>query len=293
MTFTIWHILGASGIVAILVAVIATIRTRHHDIKKVAYMMDALEDGELNFRFQDKNKFNRTLNRIRTIFEKQRQAHEQDSWTKLIRVLTHEIMNTVSPIASLSDALSKSMDENGHSELDVKAGLDTISDSSKNLIKFVETYRQLSGVARPVRKAIDLKELMAGVIALNSEFAANCGAICKYRPEEDDLMIYADEGQISQILINLIKNALQAGAKHIDISARMGKDDEVIIDVANDGTPIPVSAQEQIFVPFFTTKKEGSGIGLSISRQIMRNHDGTISLLRSDVNQTVFELRFR
>lgn len=293
MTFTIWHILGASGIVAILVAVIATIRTRHQDIKKVAYMMDALEDGELNFRFQDKNKFNRTLNRIRTIFEKQRQAHEQDSWTKLIRVLTHEIMNTVSPIASLSNALSKSMDEDGHSELDVKAGLDTISDSSKNLIKFVETYRQLSGVARPVRKAIDLKELMAGVIALNSEFAANCGAICKYRPEEDDLMIYADEGQISQILINLIKNALQAGAKHIDISARMGKDDEVIIDVANDGTPIPVSAQEQIFVPFFTTKKEGSGIGLSISRQIMRNHDGTISLLRSDVNQTVFELRFR
>ena len=293
MTFTIWHILGASGIVAILVAVIATIRTRHQDIKKVAYMMDALEDGEINFRFQDKNKFNRTLNRIRTIFEKQRQAHEQDSWTKLIRVLTHEIMNTVSPIASLSDALSKSMDEDGHSELDVKAGLDTISDSSKNLIKFVETYRQLSGVARPVRKAIDLKELMAGVIALNSEFAANCGAICKYRPEEDDLMIYADEGQISQILINLIKNALQAGAKHIDISARMGKDDEVIIDVANDGTPIPVSAQEQIFVPFFTTKKEGSGIGLSISRQIMRNHDGTISLLRSDVNQTVFELRFR
>ena len=293
MTFTIWHILGASGIVAILVAVIATIRTRHQDIKKIAYMMDALEDGELNFRFQDKNKFNRTLNRIRTIFEKQRQAHEQDSWTKLIRVLTHEIMNTVSPIASLSDALSKSMDEDGHSELDVKAGLDTISDSSKNLIKFVETYRQLSGVARPVRKAIDLKELMAGVIALNSEFAANCGAICKYRPEEDDLMIYADEGQISQILINLIKNALQAGAKHIDISARMGKDDEVIIDVANDGTPIPVSAQEQIFVPFFTTKKEGSGIGLSISRQIMRNHDGTISLLRSDVNQTVFELRFR
>lgn len=293
MTFTIWHILGASGIVAILVAVVATIRTRHQDIKKVAYMMDALEDGELNFRFQDKNKFNRTLNRIRTIFEKQRQAHEQDSWTKLIRVLTHEIMNTVSPIASLSDALSKSMDEDGHSELDVKAGLDTISDSSKNLIKFVETYRQLSGVARPVRKAIDLKELMAGVIALNSEFAANCEAICKYRPEEDDLMIYADEGQISQILINLIKNALQAGAKHIDISARMGKDDEVIIDVANDGTPIPVSAQEQIFVPFFTTKKEGSGIGLSISRQIMRNHDGTISLLRSDVNQTVFELRFR
>ena len=293
MTFTIWHIIGACVIVAIVAAVIAKIRTRQKDIKKVAYMMDALEDGELNFRFQDKNKFNRTLNRIRTIFEKQRQAHEQDSWTKLIRVLTHEIMNTVSPIASLSDALSKSMDENGHSELDVKTGLDTISDSSKNLIKFVETYRQLSGVARPVRKAIDLQELMDQVISLNSEYAASCGAACVYRPEEPDLMIYADEGQISQILINLIKNALQAGAKHIDISARMGKEDDVIIQVANDGAPIPVSAQEQIFVPFYTTKKEGSGIGLSISRQIMRQHNGTIDLLRSDVNQTVFQIVFR
>ena len=238
MTFTVWHILGASIIVAIVAAVVASIRTRRKDIKKVAYMMDALEDGELNFRFQDKNKFNRTLNRIRTIFEKQRQAHEQDSWTKLIRVLTHEIMNTVSPIASLSDALSKSMDENGHSELDVKTGLETISDSSKNLITFVETYRQLSGVARPVRKAIDLSELMEGVIALNSEFAASCGAICQYRPEEEDLMIYADEGQISQILINLIKNALQAGAKHIDITARMGKEDDVMVQVANDFYPV-------------------------------------------------------
>ena len=292
MTFTIWHIIGACGIVGIIAAVIAIIRTRRKDIKKVAYMMDALEDGELNFRFQDKNKFNRTLNRIRTIFEKQRQAHEQDSWTKLIRVLTHEIMNTVSPIASLSDALAKSMDENGHSELDVKSGLDTISDSSKNLIKFVETYRQLSGVARPLRRAVDLQELMDQVISLNSEYAASCGATCVYRPEEPDLMIYADEGQISQILINLIKNALQAGAKHIDISAMMGKEDDVIIQVANDGAPIPVSAQEQIFVPFYTTKKEGSGIGLSLARQIMRKHNGTIDLVRSDVNQTVFQLIF-
>ncbi|MBR4741016.1 MAG: HAMP domain-containing histidine kinase, partial [Bacteroidales bacterium] len=186
-----------------------------------------------------------------------------------------------------------SMDENGHSELDVKSGLDTISDSSKNLIKFVETYRQLSGVARPLRKAVDLQELMDQVISLNSEYAASCGATCVYRPEEPDLMIYADEGQISQILINLIKNALQAGAKHIDISARMGKEDDVIIQVANDGAPIPVSAQEQIFVPFYTTKKEGSGIGLSISRQIMRQHNGTIDLVRSDVNQTVFQLIFR
>ncbi|MBR5076431.1 MAG: HAMP domain-containing histidine kinase [Bacteroidales bacterium] len=288
-----WQTILLVVIVAVVVTLIAVLRTRHRDIRKVAYMMDALEDGELNFRFKDSNRFNRTLNRIRTIFEKQRQEHEQDSWTKLIRVLTHEIMNTVSPIASLSDAMAKSVDESGHSELDIKAGLETISDSSKNLIGFVQTYRQLSGVAKPVRKALTLQELMDSVISLNSEFAASCGAVCTYRPEEPDLMVYADEGQISQILINLIKNALQAGAKHIDISARMDKDDEVIVQVANDGEPIPVSAQEQIFIPFYTTKKEGSGIGLSISRQIMRNHNGSIELLRSDERQTVFELRFR
>ncbi|MBQ6038353.1 MAG: HAMP domain-containing histidine kinase [Bacteroidaceae bacterium] len=293
MTFTIWHIIGTAVIVAIVVAVIAVLYTRHKDIKKVAYMMDALEDGELNFRFQEKNKFNRTLNRIRTIFERQRQAHEQDSWTKLIRVLTHEIMNTVSPISSLSDALAKSLDEDGHSELDIKAGLETISDSSKNLIEFVQTYRQLSGVAKPIRKALDLQELMNQVIALNSEYVASCGAVCTYHPMDADLMIYADEGQISQIFINLIKNALQAGAKHIHIMAKMDKDDEVIIQVSNDGAPIPLSSQEQIFIPFFTTKKEGSGIGLSISRQIMRNHNGSIELLQSDASKTLFELRFR
>ena len=288
-----WQIILLVLLVAIVAAVVAAVYVRRKDIKKVAYMMDALEDGELNFRFQEKNRFNRTLNRIRTIFEKQRQQHEQDSWTKLIRVLTHEIMNTVSPIASLSDAMAKSMDEEGRSELDIKAGLETVSDSSKNLIGFVETYRELSGVAKPVRKALELQELMDSVIGLNSEFIASCGAECTYRPEEPDLMIYADEGQISQILINLVKNALQAGAKHIDITARMGRDDDVVVQVANDGEPIPASAQEQIFIPFYTTKKEGSGIGLSISRQIMRNHNGSIELLRSDAAQTVFELRFR
>ena len=288
-----WQIISLVAIVAIIVAVLAIIRTRQKDIKKVAYMMDAMEDGELNFRFQDKNRFNRTLNRIRTIFEMQRQQHEQDSWTKLIRVLTHEIMNTVSPIASLSDAMARSMDESGKSELDIKAGLETISDSSKNLIGFVQTYRQLSGVAKPVRKALELQELMDQVISLNSEFIASCGAVCRYRPNEPDLVIYADEGQISQIFINLIKNALQAGAKHIDFFAGMGKDDDVIVRVANDGEAIPVSAQEQIFIPFYTTKKEGSGIGLSISRQIMRNHNGSIELVKSDDRETVFELRFR
>ena len=184
------------------------------------------------------------------------------------------------------------MDENGHSELDVKAGLETISSSSRNLIKFVETYRQLSGVARPVRKAIMVEELINKVFALGKEMTPE-GVTCKFIANDPDLMIYADEGQISQILINLVKNAVQADASEITITGSMGKEDEVILNMANNGQPISPESQEQIFVPFFTTKKKGSGIGLSISRQIMRNHNGTIELTRSDSAATVFTLIFR
>lgn len=281
-------VLSAAG----LSAAAASWLTRRRDIDKVAYMMDALEDGELNFRFQEKSRFNRTLNRIRAILERMRTAQEQDSWTRLIRVLTHEIMNTVTPIASLSDALSKSMDAEGRSELDVKAGLETISDSSKNLVEFVQTYRQLSGVARPVRRPVVVQEMMEKVIALNSGYLSSCGAVCTWRTEEADMMVYADEGQISQILLNLMKNALQAHAKRIWMTGRMAGDD-VVIEVANDGEPIPLKSREEIFVPFFTTKPDGSGIGLSISRQIMRQHNGSIDLLRSDASATVFLLVFR
>lgn len=281
-------------VAAVLVsATVAGWLTRRKDIKKVAYMMDALEDGELNFRFRENGRFNHTLNRIRAIFERQRTMQEQVSWEKLIRVLTHEIMNTVSPIASLSDALSHSVDEEGKSELDVKAGLETIADSSRNLIKFVQTYRELSGIARPMRKSIVVRELIEKVIALNSEYLASCYAACRYVSPDDELMIYADEGQISQIVINLIKNALQAGARHITITGRTGSEDEVMIEVANDGTPIPLQSREQIFVPFFTTKQEGTGIGLSISRQIMHKHNGTMDLLKSNQKETVFVLIFR
>lgn len=281
-------VLSAAG----LSAAAAAWLTRRRDIDKVANMMDALEDGELNFRFREKSRFNRTLNRIRAILERMRTAQEQDSWTRLIRVLTHEIMNTVTPIASLSDALSKSMDAEGRSELDVKAGLETISDSSKNLVEFVQTYRQLSGVARPVRRPVVVQEMMEKVIALNSEYLASCGAVCTWRTEEADMMVYADEGQISQILLNLMKNALQAHAERIWMTGRMAGDD-VVIEVANDGDPIPLKSREEIFVPFFTTKPDGSGIGLSISRQIMRQHNGSIDLLRSDASATVFQLVFR
>ena len=290
---TIWMILGVALASAAVSAVVAVLVTRYRDAQKVSYMMDALEDGELNFRFQEKSRMNRALNRFRTIFERRRSAHEQDSWTKLIRVLTHEIMNTVTPIATLSDALSKSMDEQGRSELDVKAGLETIADASQNLIRFVQNYRQLSGVARPIRQRVVVREWIERVIALNSEYLTSCCAACTYRSDLPALELFADEGQLSQIVINLIKNALQARATQIDLCGRSGVDGEVVLTVSNNGDPISAAAQEQIFVPFFTTKQEGSGIGLSLSREIMRRHNGTIELLKSNPHETVFVLTFR
>jgi len=274
-------------------ATITFLITRHKYTQKVEYMMDALEDGELNFRFTDNSKFNKAMNRIRYIYERQRQQNEQDSWTKLIRVLTHEIMNTVAPISSLSSALSKSFDKNGNTDMDVKAGLDIISESSENLIKFVQTYRELSGVARPLRKAIILKDLIDNVILLEQEQLSAKNVECRYSTDNIDIKVYADDGQLTQIFINLIKNAIQANASQIKIESGTNTDGDIFVRVSNNGEPIPRSNREQIFIPFFTTKADGSGIGLSISRQILRQHNASISLLKSDENETAFELIFK
>ena len=282
-------------ILIIIVAVFVTaVYVREKDRKKLEYMLDAFEDDEYNFRFKENSKFNKTLNRVKWIVERRRQQHEQESWTKLIRVLTHEIMNTVSPIASLSEALSHSVDvPDEEREMDVKAGLATIASSSKDLIHFVESYRELAGVAKPILKALMLDPLINKTIDLTQEQCAEAGVMCTYRAKTEDILIYADESQISRILINLIKNAIQAGAHHIYIIAEIDGNDHTLIHVANDGNPITPESQEQIFIPFFTTKPNGSGIGLSLSRQIMRAHNGMLELTKSDHESTEFTLTFR
>ncbi|MDD7456805.1 MAG: HAMP domain-containing sensor histidine kinase [Bacteroidales bacterium] len=289
-----WLIIVVAAAVVVLAMVVTTFVVRRNDKKKVDFMLDAIEDGELNFRFSESSRLNRSLNRLRWIFERQRQRNEQESWTKLIRVLTHEIMNTVSPIASLSDALSKYADlPPQEQEMDVKKGLETISASSRDLIKFVETYRELSGVSRPLRKAVMLDDLMNKVIRLTDKQCKDAGTECTYEALTKDIMLYIDESQISRVFINLIKNAVQAGSKHVDIRTYIDNAGETHVRVSDDGAPIPPDVQEQIFVPFFTTKSNGSGIGLSISLQIMNRHGGTISLIASSPSSTTFELLFR
>ena len=290
----IWGIILTVMAAIFLTAVVTAIYVRRKDRKKLQYMLDAFEDGEYNFRFKEDSKFNITLNRIKWIVDRRRQQNEQESWTKLIRVLTHEIMNTVSPIASLSDALSHYVDVPQESrDVDVKAGLETIASSSKDLIRFVESYRELAGVARPVKKALMVDELVSKVIELTSRQCMDAGVSCSYMAETEDVLIYADESQISRILINLIKNAIQAEARHISITSGIDSEEQTIISVSNDGIPISPASREQIFIPFFTTKRDGSGIGLSLSRQIMLAHNGRLDLVRSDSQCTRFTLLFR
>ena len=285
MSVWIWILVVVAVVIAAIV--VTTLIVRRNDARKVGFMMDALEDGELNFHFKEKSALNRALNRIKGIFERRDAANEESSQNKLFRVMTHEIMNTVAPIASLSDAL---LTEEG---VDVKAGLETISASSKDLIRFVESYRSMTQAQPPVRKAVMVDELMDRVLLLNKAKVAEQGATLTYQANTPDLLIYADEGQIMQVFNNLIKNAVQAGASTIRITADLNSEDQTVIRVANNGKAIPLRQTEEIFIPFYTTKPNGTGIGLSLSKQIMVRHNGNLVLEQSDSSLTVFALLFK
>lgn len=213
--------------------------------------------------------------------------NESESWTRLIRVLTHEIMNTVTPVASLSSALSQNLDS--YSAEDIRSALGTIASSSEGLISFVQSYRSLTHISAPVRKAFYLKDLVNDSVNIAKANWPSVNVL--YRELSSDVILYADYGQMSQVLNNLIKNAVQAGAGDVSITASIDKREQTVIDIANDGEPISASGQEQLFVPFYTTKgTSGTGVGLSLCRQIVRLNGGTIKLSSSTPEATVFTI---
>lgn len=213
--------------------------------------------------------------------------NESESWTRLIRVLTHEIMNTVTPVASLSSALSQNLDS--YSAEDIRSALGTIASSSECLISFVQSYRSLTHISAPVRKAFYLKDLVNDSVNIAKANWPSVNVL--YRELSSDVILYADYGQMSQVLNNLIKNAVQAGAGNVSITASIDKREQTVIDIANDGEPISASGQEQLFVPFYTTKgTSGTGVGLSLCRQIVRLNGGTIKLSSSTQEATVFTI---
>lgn len=233
---------------------------------------------------------------------------EIDSWIKLIRVLTHEIMNTITPVTSLSETLLKELEEDMHwegrfatcpnspKEKDLRIGLETIHKTGTELLSFVNNYRRFTHVPQPQPSLFYVEPFL-------NRMAMLCNHEVSIEVSPKDLIVYADESLIAHVVTNLLKNAVEAikekestevsEDKHafIRIKAYANEQEAIVIDVTNNAGIIPDDIAAHIFIPFFTTKKEGSGIGLSLSRQIMRVSGGTLSLHQDkEENTTTFRI---
>lgn len=234
---------------------------------------------------------------------------EIESWQNLIRVLTHEIMNSITPISSLAstvqDILFEDEPESGRPTLkqlddddveNVNEALVTIHNRSQGLLTFVENYRNLTRIPRPNFRYFAVKELFERAHVLLKPKMDKYGIICTRQVYPDDLMVTADPDLIDQVFINLLLNAIDAVKEseepHIEVIASINEGDRVTIDFIDNGTGIKPDIMDKIFMPFFTSKKEGSGIGLSLSRQIMHLHKGSITVKSKPGEGAIFRLNF-
>lgn len=220
---------------------------------------------------------------------------EIDSWIRLTRVLTHEIMNSLTPVTSLSETL---LALPGAENEEMKQGLETIHTTGKGLINFVMSYRRLTRLPSPEPSLFYVRPFLQRMIKLAQHQHPCPNITISILQAEDDLILFADENLIAQVVTNLLKNAIQAIGNApnglITLKAYCDEQESIRIEIANNGPAIPADAAEQIFVPFFTTKEEGSGIGLSLSKQIMRLSGGTLTLLpyKEKGQPTIFMLIF-
>ncbi len=229
---------------------------------------------------------------------------EMEAWQNLVRVLTHEIMNSVTPISSLAGLVEDELDtmlKRGDLSLqreeaeDMYLSVQTIGKRSAGLIRFVKEFKNLTHVPKPKLAEVHVKDLLEEMAMLHKKELADHEVSVELNIQEGELTMQADKTMIEQVLINLIKNAIQAfdsqANKKIILSA-YNYDGHIVISVKDNGNGIDSDALERIFIPFFTTKKTGSGIGLSLSRQIMRQHGGQISVKSKLGEGTEFILRF-
>jgi nitrogen fixation/metabolism regulation signal transduction histidine kinase len=252
------------------------------------------------FKIQDKTVNLVSLQNIRTELEEE----EIEVWKKLISVLTHEIMNSVSPIKSLTNTVIKMFEKNiisGGNETsannsDILLALKTIQKRSNGLLSFVEIYRNLTKIPLPVFSEIELENLFDEIMMLMNSQMKSSGIYCSADVNPKNLRIIADEKLITQVIINLIRNSIESVKNKNDgkihIKAFMSPQSEAIIQVIDNGAGIPADLIDKVFIPFFTTRENGSGIGLSLSRQIMKLHGGTIEVSSKPGFDTVFSLKF-
>lgn len=236
--------------------------------------------------------------------QKELDDKETDSWVKLIRVLTHEIMNTITPITSISESILKYFKKGNEistpaefGELQIKntaKGLEVIKEQGNDLMSFVQSYRTFLSVPEPDRSLIPAKKILEKVRLLLQEYTNDHPIALELHCEPEHLELYIDEKQLTQVLLNLGKNAQQAIADKEDgrivIQAGFDPQGKKCITVTDNGPGIPPDLLDEIFVPFFTTKNTGTGIGLSLTKQIMRLHGGAIRVVSNET--TTFTLSF-
>jgi two-component system, NtrC family, nitrogen regulation sensor histidine kinase NtrY len=234
------------------------------------------------------------------------QQQELEAWQNLTRVLRHEIMNSITPISSLTSTLREILDhemtkKEDSYELkeegaeDLREGLATIENRSKGLIRFIDAYREYTSLPKPKMSAVKLKDLIEKVANLMKNDLKKTNISFHYECNSDYITINVDAEMIEQVLINLLKNSKEALAETENPQLRLiGKveDNLVKIEVIDNGQGIIKEALNHIFVPFYTTKRTGSGIGLSLSRQIMQMHNGSLTVESEPDVKTVFTLRF-
>ena len=274
MTISLTSVIAAG---AIIVAALGLWFWRHQRslVRRAHIMQEAIRNHDLTFQLPTRRMFSgeralqETLNQLGEHIREQVNLGEVESWEKLTRVLTHEIMNATAPIASISQSMLHHPAVKG-SELE--EGINAIHNTVVHLNSFVDGYRKYSELQKPVPQPVDLSAVASEVQQLFQDVEWHITM-----PQA--LEIKTDPNLLRQILINLVKNAIEAGAKSLGMECEHGADGRVLLYVSNNGELIPADARSSIFIPFFTTKRKGNGIGLSLSRRLLTIQGGMMSLL--------------
>ncbi|MCR4602068.1 MAG: HAMP domain-containing histidine kinase [Prevotella sp.] len=281
----IWYV----GIAIILVLLLwLTIHQRR--LKRRAWLMqEAMRNRDFTFRLSThgllpgERAMQEALNQLGSTIRQQVSQNEVESWERLTRVLTHEIMNATAPITSITQSMLGRDDVKG---TPLEEGIRAIHTTSSHLNTFVDSYRRFSQLQKITPVETRLSDVVADIRQLYPSLEWEVDI-------PGTLTVVTDQTMLRQVLINLVKNAIEARARRIGIEGKAGND-TVELNVSNDGSPIPIEARTSVFIPFFTTKSGGSGIGLSLSRRMMTLQGGSLELLERPCSSyhTTFMLRF-
>ena len=261
------------GVVILLVG--AIVRHQRKLRLRAHIMQEAIRNQDFTFRLPTHGMFfgeramQETMNQLGETIRQQMNKNEVESWERLTRVLTHEMMNATAPITSISQSLLNRDDVKG---TPLEDGVRAIYETSQHMSNFVVNYRKMSELEKPTMSNIHLHAMIDDI--------SNAYPLLTWEKEiAEDLMVHADAGMLRQVLMNLVKNAIEADAKKMVIQTeKKERSNSTLLYISNDGAPILAENRQSLFVPFFTTKRSGSGIGLSLSRRMMIQQGGLLEL---------------